>query len=121
MASACVWANGNHGSNKILYEQAISSAVRVLDPYVHLRACWIVRRLAPHCSRIELSALPRRRDEGRLLRAMGFETANVHLGSKQARLAVARDLKKRWPDWLHSAVQAMFKVTMKDWEEWKQQ
>ena len=120
VASACVWANGNHGSNRILYEQAITGAVRVRDPYVHLRGRWIVRRLAPHCSRIELSALPRKRDEARLLQAMGFETANVHLGSKQARRAVARDLKKRRPDWLHSAVQAMVKVTMKDWEEWKQ-
>ena len=121
VASACVWANGNHGSNKILYEQAITGAVRVLDPYVHLRGRWIVRRLAPHCSRIELSALPRKRDEGRLLQAMGFETANVHLGSKQARRAVARDLKKRRPDWLHRAAQAMIKVTLKDWEEWKRQ
>jgi hypothetical protein len=119
VASACVWANGNHGSTRILYEQALAGAVRVPDPFVHLRGSWIVRRLAPHCSRIELSALPGKRDEGRLLEAMGFETANVHLGSIQARRAVARDLSKRRPDWLHSAVQAMVKVTVKDWEEWK--
>ncbi len=117
--SACVWANSNHGAKKILYEEAITRAIRVPDPFVHLRGRWIVRRLAPHCSRIELSALARKRDEWRLLHAMGFETANVHLGSRKAIPDVLRDLKKRRADWLHSAVQAMWKVTMKDWEEWK--
>jgi len=52
-----------------------------------------VRRLAPNCSRIELSALPKERDELRLLHAMGWETANVHLGTAQPRVLRA-DLKK---------------------------
>jgi hypothetical protein len=119
LASACVWADGNHGSNRICYEDAISNAVRVPDPFVHLRGRWIVRRLAPHCSRIELSALPRKRDEYHLLRAMGFETANVHLGSKETARAVVSDLKKRPVGWLHEAVQGMMKVTIRDWNEWK--
>jgi len=40
--------------------------------------------LAPHCSRIEMASIPKKRDEERLLHSMGFETANIHLGSKQA-------------------------------------
>ncbi|MBZ5515146.1 MAG: DUF2252 domain-containing protein, partial [Acidobacteriia bacterium] len=117
--SACVWADGNRGSKRIFYEDAISRAVRVPDPFVHLRGRWIVRRLAPHCSRIELSSLPKTRDEWRLLHAMGFETANVHWGSRKAIPAVVRDLKKRPSDWFHAAVQEMLKATTKDWEEWR--
>ena len=119
VASAWVWANGGNGSKRIFYEQILNRALRVLDPFVHLRGRWIVRRLAPHCSRIELSSLPKGRDEKRLLHAMGFETANVHLGSKDQIKAVVRDLKKRRGDWLHTAVKKMFRVTVKDWEEWK--
>ena len=118
--SACVWANEGKGPEKIFYEDIISKAARVVDPFVHLRSKWIVRRLGPHCSRIELAALPERRDEERLLRAMGFETANVHLGSRQAVKAIRRDLSRRKADWLLEAVHQMTKVVLKDWEEWKE-
>ena len=117
--SACVWANEGKGAQKIFYEDIITKAVRVLDPFVHLRGRWIVRRLAPHCCRIELAALPEKRDEQRLLHAMGFETANIHLGSKDAIKAVRRDLGRRKPDWLHEAAHEMSKAILRDWEEWK--
>ena len=117
--SACVWANEGKGSEKVFYEDIISKAARVLDPFVHLRGKWVVRRLAPHCSRIELAALPEKRDEERLLHAMGFETANIHLGSRQAVKAIRRDLGKQKPDWLPEAVHEMTKAVLEDWEEWK--
>ena len=117
--SACVFANEGKGPQKIFYESIIGKAARVLDPFVRLRGRWIVRRLSPHCCRVELAALPERRDEERLLHAMGFETANIHLGSKDAIRAVRRDLGKRKPDWLHEAAQEMAKAVLKDWEEWR--
>ncbi len=117
--SACVWAKGDQGSKKILYQEIISRAVRVLDPFVRLQGKWIVRRLAPHCSRIELASVPKERDERRLLHAMGYETANVHLGSRNTIRAVRQDLKKRGSGWLHDAVKEMAKAVTKDWEEWK--
>ena len=63
-----------------------------------------------------MSSLPKKRDEARLLRAMGFETANVHGGSQRAIKAVRRDLARRRPDWLHTAVKAMAKAVARDWE-----
>ena len=39
--------------------------------------------------------MPKERDESRLLRAMGFETANVHLGTPRAAKLILRDLDKR--------------------------
>jgi hypothetical protein len=119
LPSACVWANEDKGSRRILYEEIITTSVRALDPYVHLCGRWIVRRLAPHCSRIEMSAVPKKRDEERLLHSMGFETANIHLGSKGATKNVRRDLAKRKPGWVHEAAKKMLDAVRKDWEEWR--
>jgi hypothetical protein len=71
-------------SERIRYQEALDRSVRDIDPFVRLRGSWIVRRLAPDCSRVELASMPKERDESRLLRAMGFETANVHLGTPRA-------------------------------------
>ena len=117
--SACVWANDERGAKKIFYEEIITAAARAQDPYVHLRGRWIVRRLSAHCSRIELASIPRKRDEERLLHAMGFETANIHLGSKRAVKNVRRDLARRKPGWLHEAAKKMLEALRKDWEEWR--
>jgi len=103
----------------ILYEDALIKSVRSCDPFVHLRGRWIVRRLAPDCARVELTALPKERDESRLLFEMGFETANVHLGSRGAAKSVLRDLRSRGAHWLHDAACAMAKATVKDWDEWR--
>jgi len=117
-ASACVWASAAK-SERIRYQQALDHAVRDIDPFVRLRGSWIVRRLAPDCSRVELASMPKERDESRLLRAMGFETANVHLGTPRAAKAILRDLAKRPADWLHEAATAMVKATTADWREWR--
>jgi hypothetical protein len=79
----------------------------------------MVRRLAPDCSRIELSSLPEERDESRLLYDMGWETANMHFGTPNAIAKIKKDLVARRGRWLHRAAKAMFKVTVEDWEEWR--
>ena len=63
--------------------------------------------------------MPKERDETKLLRAMGFETANVHLGSRGAAKRILRDLEKRPADWLHKAATAMVKATTADFNEWR--
>jgi hypothetical protein len=115
--SACVWANGG-GSGRIQYQRILDSAVRCCDPFVMLKGRWIVRRLAPDCSRIEMSSLPEARDELKLLHAMGAETANVHLGTKRAK-ALLKDLQKRGDGWLHHAAHQMADAVVEDWEEWR--
>ena len=78
----------------------------------------MLRRLAPDCSRIELASLPERHDAVKLLEAMGWETANVHLGSTKAGV-LQKDLAERPSGWLHQAAEEMFEATTKDWQEWK--
>jgi len=117
--SACVWACGGKVSERICYQEALDRSVRDVDPFVRLRGRWIVRRLAPDCSRVELSSMPRERDESKLLHAMGFETANVHLGTPGAGKRILADLAKRPPHWLHEAAAGMVKATAADWREWR--
>ena len=120
LVSACLWARGEDQAGKILYQEILDQAVRNPDPLTHLQGDWIVRRIAPDCSRIELADLPHTRDEARLLTAMGFETANIHLGSGPAAVAeILADLKARRPGWLLKASREMVKATLKDWEAWK--
>ena len=117
--SACVWASRQNTSKRICYQQILDRSIRAVDPFVRLKGRWIVRRLAPDCSRVELSHMPKERDENKLLHAMGFETANVHLGTARAAQAVRRDLAKRPRHWLHEASTKMVNATVKDWREWQ--
>ena len=116
--SACVWASGGKRSTRILYQEMLDRAVRCPDPWVRVRGRWIVRRLSPDCSRIDLSKLPKQRDEVRLLQAMGWEAANVHLGTAKAR-DILKDLKKRPHGWLYSAASQMVDAATSDWARWR--
>lgn len=116
--SACAWALGAKDSGDIFYQRILDRSIRCADPYVKLKGRWILRRLAPDCARIELSALPAERDEIRLLRAMGWETANVHLGTLKAG-AIRRDLVRRPHKWLLRAAARMVDALGEDWESWR--
>jgi uncharacterized protein (DUF2252 family) len=117
--SSAYWANGDEGPSEIMYHAILSRAVRCPDPFVQLRGHWIVRRLSPHCSRIELSTLPTNRDELQLLSAMGWETANVHLGTVDVRKHVHRHLSGLKPTWLFAAAKDMEKAVTSDWHAWR--
>jgi hypothetical protein len=90
------------------------------DPKVQRTGRWIVRRLAPHCTRIELGDLPRERDEERLLAAMGFEVANLHLATPRARARISRELAAR-PDsrWLNDLAKTFAAAIYDDWRAFK--
>jgi len=112
-------ARKDPGPAEILYQTIINRAVRCPDPFVQLRGRWIVRRLGPYCSRIELGSLGGPDTELRLLHAMGWETANVHLGSPSARKFVLRHLDKQKARWLHNAAEVMLEAVRDDWNAWK--
>jgi Uncharacterized protein conserved in bacteria (DUF2252) len=119
VSSAYYWAEKVGGSLEILYQTIASRAVRCPDPFVQLRGRWIVRRLSPHCSRVELSTLKAESTEIRLLHAMGSETANIHLGTPTARKPILTHMKKQKNRWLHAATEAMVEATGDDWRLWK--
>jgi hypothetical protein len=117
--SAWCWEQKDCARNEISYEKIMKHAVRVPDPFVAVRRHWVLRRLAPDCTRIELGSLPRMRDELKLFHAMGGETGNIHLGTKGAAGRLLKDLRKRSAKWFYEAAEAMAKATLKDWREWR--
>jgi len=121
VSSACYWAqdNDHDGPSEILYQTLISKAVRCIDPFVQLRGRWIVRRLSPDCCRIELATLKAQGAELRLLRAMGWETANIHVGTKTAGKPILRHMEKQKGKWLHEATEQMLTAVREDWKTWK--
>jgi hypothetical protein len=116
--SACRWAEGGKGLGVINYERILHLAVRCPDPFVVVRGGWLLRRLSPDCFKILLSGLPKKRNETELLYSMGWESANIHLGSaKSAKLGAC--LKGKSADWLHQSGKAMRDQTISDWKEWR--
>ena len=115
LPSAAQWAAQRRDA-VVKASALVARAVRAPDPYLRFTDAWIVRRLAPDCSRIELSDLPKRRDEERLLRAMGWETANIHVANRID--AVRRDLARRPRRWLERAADAMADAVEGDWRSW---
>ena len=113
--SACVWARGG-GPSELMYPKIIARADRCPDPYAAVRSRWIVRRLAADSSSIGIDRLPKGKEE-KLLKAMGAETANIHLGSAKA--ALLRDVNHRPEGWLDRAAHAMVEATLADFEAWK--
>jgi hypothetical protein len=119
VSSACYWAKDHRGPSEILYQTIITRAVRCLDPFVQLRGRWIVRRLSPHCSRIELADVEVQGEELHLLRAMGWETANIHLGTGSARKSILRHMQKQKGKWLQQATDEMLQAVRQDWKKWR--
>lgn len=115
---ATAWAAGSTDAGESQMNEAVGGAVRAPDPFYRTEGAWVVRRLAPHCSRIELDSLGKA-DAGRVLNAMGAETANVHLGTPGAGGEVLKDLAGRKGGWLEAAARAMAEATEKDWAAWR--
>jgi hypothetical protein len=118
LPSACVFANGSR-DKKIYYHQILVRSVRAADPYLVVRGGWVLRRLSPYCSRVEFAQLDRIQSEEKLLRAMGRELANVHLGTPRAIPSVLQDLRARNPKWLRKSSELMLEATLEDWREWR--
>lgn len=117
--SAALWAAKKQKGADVLYEEVLARAVRRPDPVMKVYEGWVVRGLAPDRCRIDLAELGPERDEARMMRAMGWETANIHLGTRPAVKNVLQDLKARKPGWLKRSAEKMVAVMLSDWEMWR--
>jgi uncharacterized protein (DUF2252 family) len=116
--SACAWARPE-GSTAIYYQKMLNCAVRCPDPFVRLTGRWLVHQLSPDASPIEIETMNGQRNQDKLLNAMAWEAANVHLGTPRAVGSIKNDLRKRPANWLRSAVKEMANKTIEDWKEWR--
>ena len=118
LPSAWGWAV-NRPKDQAYSIRLLKRSVRQKDPYYTVEDGWVLRRIGPHCGRIELAQFPKRRDERLILRDMGRETANLHLATPDQRTKILRDLTERKADWLVNAARAMSKATEQDWEAFR--
>jgi hypothetical protein len=103
----------------------LQRAIRIPDPSVQVYDRWLVRRLGPNVGKIDAGKWPAfiRTNGGRdTLQAMGWETANIHLGTKSASelLALVDGVAKTCgPQWLETASAAMLAALQTDFAVWK--
>ncbi|MHB8464697.1 MAG: DUF2252 family protein [Acidimicrobiales bacterium] len=117
--SAWEWTHDGGDIDQAATMTALTNgAIRACDPLWSAAGGWVVRRLAPDCGRIELTDLPTDRDERKLLRAMGSETANLHLATPEAAPSILADLDHRGPKWLAESAEAMAVDVAADHAAW---
>jgi len=117
--SACAWMNDKVGKKQPWYERAISSAVRSSDPFQVVDGSWLIRRLSPDSNPIDIQTMSTHSDEETLLKAMGSEAANVHLGTEAQTKKILKDLKMRKRAWLLDAAVRMAKLLEKEWKRYR--
>ncbi len=108
----------NKPSKVLKCQKLIESSVRMPDPILSFKKNWVIRRLAPHCTKIEVSRLDRKLDELKLMHSMGYELANIHMKFKNVILSDFKQRKKS--EWI-KAVELMTELTLKDWQDWTKQ
>lgn len=122
--AATEWIGGNANKNINWKKNKMDYIynLRLDDPSLQIKGSWLIRRIAPDCTRIELTKLPTKRAEKHLLYCAGAEMANIHLANPKADKSILRDLRKRRKsrkDWLYVASKTMAAIINKDWKEWK--
>jgi hypothetical protein len=115
--SACLFAV-DRNDGRMFLEEILGRAVRAHDPFWKLKGKWLVRRLSPDCFRLELMHLPKKREELNLFYSMGWETANIHIGSGKAG-QIRKDLLRKPAHWLYRAAVTMQEQVLQDWKEWR--
>ena len=50
---------------------------------------------------------------------MGWETANIHLGTKTARKPILSHMQKQKAKWLHQSTEEMLNAVRVDWKTWR--
>jgi hypothetical protein len=122
--SAAVWANGqNKGEPQI--ETLLRAAGRPHSPGTMIRHGWLIRPLMSDCGWIDLSLLNVEEDrtvanldQDRLMSAMGFEVANLHLLS-----APADRLKKAISEFripaFRKTTETMIDLLRTDYKAWR--
>jgi hypothetical protein len=117
--SAAAWTQDEETTACAKTAEMLKRAVRCPDPFLQTANGWTVRRLSASSSRIQLADLPAAHDAGVLLYWMGWETANIHLGTLRA-AALANALDSLGRHWLDEAARAMRETVAADFREWRQ-
>jgi hypothetical protein len=108
------------GSPSLRCEEIALGRYRAPDAWYNVIDATVVRRLSPNNRKIEVVDEPGALLDPRMLRAMGRELANIHLGTGDARKAIKRDLSRRKRGWLREAAGDAMKFVRGEYKEWCQ-
>jgi Uncharacterized protein conserved in bacteria (DUF2252) len=117
------WARARgHDHAPIRCEEIANGPYRSMDPWYRFGDGLVVRRLSPNNRKIEavtegVDALLSQD----MLRTMGLELANVHLGTAGALGAIEHDVARRKDGWLLADANAMAAAVQRDYADWKAQ
>jgi hypothetical protein len=107
------------GESKVLAGVIASGRFRPLDPCYQIKDNVLVRRLSPNNRKVEVEKGKSILFSRDMLQIMGFELANVHLGTAEYRDAIQRDLEKRKRRWLIANARKAAEATMREYKAWK--
>ena len=107
-----------HGTRKIRCLEIAMGRYRAPDPWYDVRKSVVVRRLSPNSRKIEVKDEPGALLDPRMLRAMGHELANLHIGTGNCVRAIQKDFAKRRAQWLHKATTAAAEFVAKEYKDW---
>lgn len=121
--SAATWLQASP-DRQIHYPEILARAIRSPDPTLQiitpqLAHSFVLRRLSPSSTRIDLADLPRVRKEHRLLEAMGFEIANIHLGTPDQIPNILEHIQHTKPKKWLKRTYLLLGATLEDWKTWK--
>jgi len=113
-------AHGRQGG-RLRVQDIADGRYRAPDPWFSANNKVVVRRLSPNNRKIEVEAQSDALLSQSMLRAMGHELANIHLGTGDRHNAIARDFRRRSRAWLHRATRAAAAAVSKEFKEWRKQ
>jgi hypothetical protein len=106
-------------SRKIRAGEIANGRFHSLDPWYAIEKSLVVRRLSPNNRKIEAESGVRKLFSSEMLELMGFELANLHLGTADKRGAILRDLGRRKKGWLTQAARRSAKACTRDFNDWR--
>ena len=115
--SAWVRATGQSAARLRCKEIAFGS-YRAPDPWYDVIETIVVRRLSPNSRKLEVKDMRHEILQPRMLRAMGHELANIHLGTGNRKAAIVADLTARPRDWLRKATNAAADFVRGEYDAW---
>ena len=115
------WTRAHGGGTRLRLNDIALGNYRAPDPWYGASGNLLVRRLSPNNRKINVED---RRDAARLLHpdllwAMGRDLAAIHLGQRDRRDALRKDLEKRKSRWFRAQVEAAADFVAGEYAEWK--
>jgi Uncharacterized protein conserved in bacteria (DUF2252) len=115
------WTRAHRGGGRSRLNDIADNRFRSPDPWYEASGNILVRRLSPNNRKIEAAD---RRDASRLLHpdllwAMGRDLAAVHVGVRDRRDAIRKDLEKRKQRWFRTCVESAAEFVAREHAAWK--